>query len=210
MATDIRAERREPAQPDRPESTAPQSALSARRSSPVGVGELTSAGSALALLTLMFVTKWYGVAGVPDPSAARPAVSTAVDAWHGLTIVRWVMLLTVLVAVGSVVLHVSQRSHGVQTDTSRLVTVLGSLTAVLLIYRVLIALPAADRITDQKLGAALAVICALGIALGGRQSMLEAERSRPGATARRRRDRRPPAKISSDNAAPATERGRVK
>jgi hypothetical protein len=136
-------------------------------------GELTTAVCALALLILMFATKWYGVAGVPDPSAARPAISTAINGWHGLTIVRWVMLITIVAALGSVVLRVSQRSHGSKTDTSRVLTALGSLTAILLIYRVLIALPSAGRVTDQKLGAVLGMLCALGIAVGGRQSMLE-------------------------------------
>jgi hypothetical protein len=136
-------------------------------------GELTSALGALGLLVLMFLTKWYGVAGVPDPSAARPAISTAENAWNGLTIVRWIMLLTIVAALGSVVLHASQRSHGMRTDTSRVVFGLGSLTSVLLIYRVLIDLPQADRVIDQKLGAVLGLMCALGIAIGGFESMRE-------------------------------------
>jgi hypothetical protein len=136
-------------------------------------GELTSAVSALALLVVMFLTKWYGVAGVPDPSAARPALSTAENAWNGLSIVRWVMLLTIVAALGSVVLHASQRSHGTRTDTSRVVFVLGSLTSVLLFYRVLIDLPEANKVIDQKLGALLGLVCALGIALGGFESVTE-------------------------------------
>jgi hypothetical protein len=136
-------------------------------------GELISASSALCLLLVMFLFEWYGVAGVPDPSAARPAISSAENAWNGLPVVRWVMLLTIVVALGSVVLHASQRTHGSRTDTSGLVTVLGSLTAVLLCYRVLISLPAGNRVIDQKLGAVLGLICALGIALGGYESTRE-------------------------------------
>ncbi len=136
-------------------------------------GELTSAASALALLVAMFATKWYGVAGVPDPSAARPAISTAEDAWNGLTLVRWVMLATILAALGSVVLHASQRSHGTRTDTSRVLVTLGSLTSALLLYRVLIDLPHASKVIDQKLGAVLGLACALGIAVGGFESVGE-------------------------------------
>lgn len=136
-------------------------------------GDLTSALGALGLLVLMFLTKWYGVAGVPDPSAARPAISTAENAWNGLTIVRWIMLLTIVAALGSVVLHASQRSHGMRTDTSRVVFGLGSLTSVLLVYRVLIDLPQTSRVIDQKLGAVLGLMCALGIAIGGFESMHE-------------------------------------
>src|SRR5689334_9875764 len=68
-------------------------------------GELTSAVCALALLALMFGAQWYGVAGVPDPSAARPAMSYAENGWDALAIVRWVMLATIIAALGSVVVH---------------------------------------------------------------------------------------------------------
>src|ERR1700727_1728759 len=136
-------------------------------------GELTSAVSALGLLVIMFVTKWYGVAGVPDPSAARPAISTAENAWNGLTIVRWVMLVTIVAALGSVVLHASQRSHGSRTDTSLLIFALGAVTSLLLLYRVLIVLPQPTMVIDQKLGAMLGLGCAFGVALGGFESIRE-------------------------------------
>ena len=153
-------------------------------------GELTSAVAAVTLLALMFLTKWYGVAGVPDPSAARPAVSSAEDAWNGLTVVRWIMLLTILVALGSVVLHASQRAHGTRTDTSLPVLAMGSLTAVLLIYRVLVYLPQASRVIDQKLGAVLGLLAAIGIALGGMESVHENRSLRRDVQLRPRRRRR--------------------
>lgn len=137
------------------------------------VGELISAGSALLLAILLFATKWYGVAGVPDPSYARPAISGAEDGWSGLTVIRWVIVATVIAAIGSVFLHASQRGHGTKTDTSRLIAALGTITSLLLIYRVLIALPGAGVVIDQKLGAVLGVFCALGIAWGGYESIRE-------------------------------------
>jgi hypothetical protein len=174
----------------------PQTSPAAPDSSPppgpprVYRGELTSAVGALALLGLMFLAKWYGVAGVPDPSAARPAVSTAETAWGGLTIVRWVMLLTILAALGSVVLHASQRSHGTRTDTSVIVLTLGMLTSGLLVYRVLLNLPQGSRVIDQKLGAVLGVACALGIALGAVESVAEQRRFQRAVQARPRHRRR--------------------
>jgi hypothetical protein len=47
---------------------------------------------------------------------------------------------------------------------------------VLLIYRVLIVLPGPGTVIDQKLGAILGLVCALGIAWGGYESMLEQRR----------------------------------
>jgi hypothetical protein len=154
-------------------------------------GELTSSASAVLLLVVLFATEWYGVAGVPDPSAARTAISGAESGWTGLSLIRWVVLVTALVAIGSVVLHASQRRHGTKTDTSRLVAGLGSLTSLLLIYRVLIVLPAGAKVIDQKLGALLGLACALGVALGGYQSIAEQQaRARSVVQRPRRRVRR--------------------
>ena len=139
----------------------------------IRVGALVSAVSALALLVILFAMEWYGVAGVPDPSAVRPAVSTAENGWHGLTVTRWVLVATIVASIGSVVLHASQREHGNKTDTSRIVAALGAISSVLLIYRVLIVLPAGTRVVDQKLGAFLGLMCALGIAWGGYESIRE-------------------------------------
>jgi hypothetical protein len=83
------------------------------------------------------------------------------------------MLLTIIAALASVILHASQRSHGTRTDTSRVLAALGSLTSVLLLYRVLVDLPQATKVIDQKLGAFLGLMCALGIALGGFESVGE-------------------------------------
>lgn len=142
----------------------------------VDVGELISALSALALLILMFAVKWYGVDQLPG-RASGVQRATAEDAWNALTIVRWLMLLTILVAVGSLVLHATQRSHGASTDTAGIVTALGTLTSLFLIYRVLINLPSPPQVVDQKLGALLGLLSAIGIAIGGHASM-RAQRAR--------------------------------
>ncbi len=140
-------------------------------------GELISALGALVLLPVMFALKWFGLEMPPGPSAARSAISAAENAWQGLTDLRWLMLLTIAAAFGAVLLHVSQRSHGTKTDTSGVVAVLGTVTAALVIYRVLIDLPSPDQVVDQKIGAYVGLLAAVTIALGGWESMGE-ERAR--------------------------------
>jgi hypothetical protein len=140
-------------------------------------GALITAGSALVLLIVMFATKWYGVDEIPGRVATRTQITHAANAWNSLSIVRWLMLATIVVAIGSVLLHGSQRSHGSKTNTGALVAVLGSVTAAVLIYRVLIELPSAGSVVDQKFGAIIGVLAAIGIAIGGYESMLE-ERER--------------------------------
>ena len=125
----------------------------------------------------MFALKWFGLEVTPGPAAARSAISTAENAWAGLTDLRWLMLITIAAALGSIVLHASQRSHGTKTDTSGVIAGLGTLTAALLAYRVLIDLPSPNQVVDQKIGAYLGLLAAVTIALGGWESMGE-ERAR--------------------------------
>jgi hypothetical protein len=151
-------------------------APSPRKRSPVQGGEQISGLSALLLLGLMFGVEWFGVAGVPGASQTRAATTTAVDAWQAMTILRWVMLVTILVTLGAVVLHATQRSHGRTTETGFVILGLGSVTAVLVAWRVLIQLPKPDQIIDQKLGAVIGVVAALGIAFGGYERWREERR----------------------------------
>ncbi len=135
-------------------------------------GELASAGFAVLLLVLMFAVEWFGVDRLPGRANGIQR-ETAENAWQALPLLRWLMLATVFVAIGAVILHATQHGHGARNDTGLLVMVFGTVTALLLIYRVLIDLPGTNEIVDQKLGAILGVACAIGIALGGHRSMIE-------------------------------------
>ncbi len=124
-------------------------------------GELPAAGWAVGLLVSMSALKWFGVDGIPGRT---PSVVSAVDAWHGLRVLSWLMLGTALLAFASVALHFGQRRHGAKTDTSLLLALASTLTAFLVAYRVLIHLPSPQSIVDQKVGALIGLGCALGLA----------------------------------------------
>ena len=164
-------------------------------------GEFATAVWAIALLVVMFAVKWYGVDNLPGRN--RPQVS-ALDAWNGLSVVRWVMLATILLAIGSVALHLSQGDHGTQTDTSRPLAWASTLVAVLLIYRVLIALPDANAVVDQKLGALVGLGCAVAMtacAWQARRAALAAARE---PVVRHRRPRAAPAQATTPEPPAAT------
>jgi hypothetical protein len=135
-------------------------------------GELAAAGCALLLLVLMFAVEWFGVDRLPGKANGLQR-ETAENAWTALTMLRWLMLLTIVAAVGAVILHATQRGHGARNDTGAIVFGLGAITAILLIYRVLIDLPSSYQVVDQKLGAILGMVSAVGIALAGYRSMYE-------------------------------------
>lgn len=136
-------------------------------------GELVAAAGGVGLLVFMFVFAWFGVDGIPG----RSELATSENAWHGLTYLRWLMLLTSFVAIGSLFLHASQRTHGAETDTSLVITGLGTVTAVALAYRVLIDLPSPPSVVDQKLGAYLGLLSAVVIGVGGYDALLAARRA---------------------------------
>jgi hypothetical protein len=139
-----------------------------------GRGELVSAASALVLAVAMFAFAWFGVDGIPG----RTRLTSVENAWEAMTLVRWLMLAAIVVALGSPFLHATQRGHGSKTSTGLAVTVLGVLTAAFLVYRVLIDPPSPNEVVDQKLGAFLGLAAALGIALGGYDSIREEQTSR--------------------------------
>lgn len=141
----------------------------------VHTGEVISTASALLLVPIMFGLEWFGVVGVPQ--VRRAGITSTEDAWNGLSVLRWLMLLSIVLALGAVVLHASQRGHGARTDTGVVVAGVGTLTAVLVGYRVLIDLPNSSSVVDVKLGGFLGLLAVIGIALGGWESWRE-ERAR--------------------------------
>jgi hypothetical protein len=153
----------------------------------IRIGELISAASALMLAAIMFGLEWFGAVGLPR--SRRSGIETDQNAWHMLTVTRWFMLTAIAVALGSVVLHATQRSHGTKTDTGGVTVAVGTVTAALLAYQVLIDLPGSSSVVDIKIGAYLGLLAAIGIALGGWDSVRE-ERARRGGTRRVRRPRR--------------------
>ena len=129
-------------------------------------GELISAVSALVLTVLMFAADWYGV-------DSRRGITGTETGWQGLTGVRWLILVTVVVAFGAVAAHAASPTRQAVAGVRLGLLALSCATAVAVIVRVLIALPSSDRVVDQKLGGALGVIAALGIAYGAWDSVRE-------------------------------------
>ena len=93
-------------------------------------------------------------------------VKTSVDGWHGLHHARWLVVLTLLAAFALVVLQASRPAPALPISAAVAVTILGALTVLWLIFRVLVSAPG-----DQKLGAYIGLISACVIVYGGYESM---------------------------------------
>ena len=146
-------------------------------------GELIVGAGAVVLLASMFALSWYGLNSVLAPTAARLGASVTVNGWDGLTHLRWLMLITIVVALALVFFQVTRRAPAVPVTFSVIVTVFALITTLALIYRVLINPPGSGNAIDQKAGAFVGLVAAVVILVGGYLSMRQEgilERDGPG------------------------------
>jgi hypothetical protein len=118
----------------------------------VRLGEALAGAGAVALLVLMLAVHWYGARG-----ATRPLTG-----WQALTHLRWLALVVIVAALALTFLQAVCRGPALPAAMSVIVTVLGLVTAVWMIYRVLIQAPAGENVV-----AVVGPICACLIVLGG-------------------------------------------
>jgi hypothetical protein len=151
-------------------------------------GEIACAVCAIALILTMSVLAWFGVDGIPTRD--RPGVHT-VDAWSAMPVLSVFLCGVAVLAIASPLLHLTQRRHGVRTESSLLVAVGGTAVLVALAWRLLVDLPEPSAIVDQKLGGliGLGLLAGLVITAWSAVAAGRAERAaRTAAPARRRRD----------------------
>jgi hypothetical protein len=105
------------------------------------------AGAAAVLLAvLMLAVHWYG----------------ARTGWQVLTSARWLVLITVLAALALAFTQVSRRAPAVPVTLSLIVTVVGTVNGLWLLYRVAISAGA-----HQRAGSWVALVTAWLIVVGG-------------------------------------------
>jgi cytochrome bd-type quinol oxidase subunit 2 len=119
-------------------------------------GELLAGVCTVLLLVFVLAGTWYG-----HGSQARTG-------WEALPILRWLLVVTMAAALALVFTQVTRRAPAIPVALSVIVTVLGVITVLALIYRVLISPPA-----HEQAGAFLGLLFAIGLAYGGFLSMRE-------------------------------------
>jgi hypothetical protein len=90
---------------------------------------------AIALFIFMFFFKWYG--GSSSASVGGVSFSASSNGWHTFTNSRWIWLITIIVALGMVVLEVGQQKLELPVKPSVIVAGLGALSTLLILYRVI-------------------------------------------------------------------------
>ncbi len=121
-------------------------------------GEWLGGVSALVLLASLFLLNWYG-----SPAASTRTSQTG---WHTVSHLRWMILASVLAAVALMWFQASRPAPAIPVVLSVIVSVLGTLTVLWLIYRVILSTPGTDLV-----GAYIGLAAGAGIAVGGYLSM---------------------------------------
>ncbi len=143
------------------------------------LGEKIAALGALALAICMFLLPWYGLSGRFARALSALGFSSSVNGWNGLTINRWLMLVTILVVLGLVLAQALTPAPALPVTLSLIATVLGILTSLVLIDRVLIDTPYSSDLVSTKVGAYLGLLSALVLTYGAGKSLREEDRPDP-------------------------------
>jgi hypothetical protein len=117
-------------------------------------GELLAATGAVLLLVFLIAGKWYGHGG------------RSRTGWAALTNLHWLLAVTIAAAFGLMLTQLIRRAPAVPVTMSMIVTVLGLISVLALIYRVLINPPA-----HEQGGAFLGLASAIALAYGGYLSL---------------------------------------
>jgi hypothetical protein len=137
------------------------------------LGEWLAALDCVVLTVLLFGVGWYGLAGVAGRTASSMGVSVSISGWHALPTLRWLILVTIVAGIALAFFQATRAAPALPVTLSVIVTVLAILTALGLIYRVLISVPGADSLFEAKVGGYVALACSLVLIYAGVRSMRE-------------------------------------
>jgi hypothetical protein len=129
-------------------------------------------GGAIALFIFMFFFKWYGVSS-NVPSFAGVNLNISKSGWDTFTNSRWIWLITIIVALGVVVLVALGRKLDLPVPAGAIVAGLGGLSTLLILYRIVHHPTASANFggfhasVGIKVGIWLGLIAAAAITYGG-------------------------------------------
>lgn len=121
------------------------------------------------MVIFLFAVHWYGVSGTFAPTLALGLhARTSWTGWQALTYVRWLLLLTALAGLALAYFQAAARAPAIPATLSVITTVLGGLSTLTLIARVI---DTPGNQLDRRAGVYLGLAAAIGIAYGGFASL---------------------------------------
>jgi len=137
-------------------------------------------GGGVALFVFMFFFKWYGGSYKGTvPLGGSFSSGSSSTGWDTFTNSRWIWLITIIVALGAVVLVATQRKLSLPIQPSVIVAGLGALSTLLILYRIIhppsggASFAGASFSYGIKIGIWLGLVAAAAITYGGYLEMTE-------------------------------------
>ncbi len=134
------------------------------RASRLRSGEIIATTAAVILLVDLFALDWYS-------TAAADAVG--LSGWQALSVLRWLIAIAALSGIALGWFQATRRAPALPSSLSAITTVLGTITSLALIVRVLISVPDLFGQTTASGGAYLGLLSALVLAGGALWSLRE-------------------------------------
>lgn len=131
-------------------------------------------GAAIAFFIILFFFNWYGISSnVGTISGVNVGGNVSRSGWDTFTNSRWIWIITIIVALGSVVLVASQRKLEIPLQPGVIVAGLGALSTIFILYRI-VHHPTASASFGSfhasvgiKIGIWLGLLAALAVTYGG-------------------------------------------
>jgi hypothetical protein len=134
-------------------------------------GEWIAGASAIALLAVFLLLPWYGYTALPH--------APEITGWQEFTHLRWLIVVTVAAALALALLQAACQAPALPVTLSVIASVLGALTSLWLIYRVLIEVPGSHGELTQRPAAYVGLLCALVLTVGAFRSLRTEDRPDP-------------------------------
>ena len=92
----------------------------------------------IAFFIFLFFFKWLGVSSnVSSVAGINLNANESANGWHSFTNSRWIWLIAIIVAIGSVVLVATQRKLNAPVQVGVLVAAFGAVSTALIAYRII-------------------------------------------------------------------------
>jgi hypothetical protein len=138
-------------------------------------GEQIAAGSAIALILIMFIFDWYSVS-----VAGHSVPNSGANAWESFSFIDIVLFVTALAAIAMAYISASGQNVNLPIAMSAIVAGLGILSVLLVLFRIIdtpgdtgaaSAFLGANVDVSREIGVFLGLIATAGIAYGGYTAM---------------------------------------
>lgn len=129
----------------------------------------------------LFAWRWYSVSGTTAPVLHSLGRATSLTAWDALSITRWILLLTGATAIALALAQARLRAPALPSTIAVFVVVLGVISTLLVLHRVVIDPP--GSFLDTCAGAYVGLAACAAVFAGGLLSLRQEgilERDGPG------------------------------